>query len=53
MSDLAMGLMYGGATLLIMFSGMPIAFALGLVATIFMYFFMPSVSLDTITQNVY
>jgi C4-dicarboxylate transporter DctM subunit len=53
MSDLAMGLMYGGATLLIMFSGMPIAFALGLVATIFMYFFMPAVSLDTITQNVY
>jgi C4-dicarboxylate transporter, DctM subunit len=53
MSDLAMGLMYGGATLLVMFSGMPIAFALGLVATAFMYFFMPAVSLDTITQNVY
>jgi len=53
MSDLAMGLLYGGATLLIMFSGMPIAFALGLVATVFMYFFMPSSSLDTITQNVY
>jgi C4-dicarboxylate transporter, DctM subunit len=53
MSDLALGLMYGGATLLVMFSGMPIAFALGLVATVFMYFFMPTVSLDTITQNVY
>ncbi len=53
MSDLALGLMYGGATLLVMFSGMPIAFALGLVATVFMYLFMPAVSLDTITQNVY
>jgi len=53
MSDLALGLMYGGATLLVMFSGMPIAFALGFVATVFMYFFMPAMSLDTITQNVY
>jgi C4-dicarboxylate transporter, DctM subunit len=52
-SDLALGLMYGGATLLVMFSGMPIAFALGFVATVFMYFFMPAMSLDTITQNVY
>ena len=33
MSDLMLGLMYGGATLLVMFSGMPIAFALGVVAT--------------------
>ena len=53
MSDLAMGLMYGGATLLIMFSGMPIAFALGAVAVLFMAIFMPTASLDTITQNVY
>jgi tripartite ATP-independent transporter DctM subunit len=36
-----------------MFSGMPIAFALGVVATGFMYFFMPASSLDTVTQNVY
>jgi len=36
-----------------MFSGMPIAFALGMVATSFMYFFMPASSLDTISQNVY
>ncbi|GAC1319823.1 MAG: TRAP transporter large permease [Collimonas sp.] len=36
-----------------MCSGMPIAFALGVVATGFMYFFMPASSLDTITQNVY
>ena len=53
MSTAEIGLLYGGATLLIMFSGMPIAFALGLVATAFMVFFMPSAALDTVTQNVY
>jgi C4-dicarboxylate transporter DctM subunit len=53
MSELTLGLMYGAATLVVMFSGMPIAFALGVVATSFMYFFMPSASLDTVTQNVY
>jgi C4-dicarboxylate transporter, DctM subunit len=53
MSDLTMGALYGAVTLVVMFSGMPIAFALGLVATTFMYFFMPASSLDTITQNVY
>ncbi len=53
MSDLTLGAVYGGVTLLVMFSGMPIAFALGVVATCFMYFLMPSSALDTITQNVY
>jgi tripartite ATP-independent transporter DctM subunit len=53
MSELAIGLSYGVATLLVMFSGMPIAFALGTVAVAFMYFFMPASSLDTVTQNVY
>lgn len=53
MSELAIGLLYGGATFLVMFSGMPIAFALGSVAVTFMYFFMPASSLDTVTQNVY
>src|SRR6266852_6053959 len=53
MSVLQIGLLYGGATLLAMFSGMPIAFALGLVATVFMIAFMPVVALDTVTQNVY
>lgn len=50
---LALGLLFTGVTLLVMFSGMPIAFSLGLVATVFMFFFMPKSSLDTITQNVY
>lgn len=53
MSELGIGLSYGVATLLVMFSGMPIAFALGTVAVAFMYFFMPASSLDTVTQNVY
>ena len=53
MSVLSIGLLYGGATLLVMFSGMPIAFALGAVATLFMIAFMPAASVDTIAQNVY
>jgi C4-dicarboxylate transporter DctM subunit len=53
MSALSLGVGYAAATLVVMFSGMPIAFALGMVATVFMYLFMPASSLDTITQNVY
>lgn len=53
MSVGSIGLLYGIATLLVMFAGMPIAFALGAVATIFMIAFMPSGSVDTIAQNVY
>src|SRR5712691_8825477 len=53
MSVLSIGLLYGGATLLVMFSGMPIAFALGAVATLFMLAFMPAASVETIAQNVY
>jgi tripartite ATP-independent transporter DctM subunit len=53
MTVLEIGAIYGGVTLLVMFSGMPIAFALGLVATTFMILFMPHAALDTVTQNVY
>jgi tripartite ATP-independent transporter DctM subunit len=53
MTTATIGLLYGGATLIAMFAGMPIAFALGLVATVFMIVFMPASSVDTITQNVY
>jgi tripartite ATP-independent transporter DctM subunit len=53
MTTLQIGLLYGGATLLILFSGMPIAFALGAVATVFMMIFMPHASLDSVAQNVY
>ena len=53
MTTATIGLLYGGATLLVMISGMPIAFALGGVAVAFMLIFMPAASLDTVTQNVY
>lgn len=53
MDTLQIGLAYGGATLVALFSGMPIAFALGGVATVFMLLFMPAASLDTVAQNVY
>ena len=53
MSVAALGVLFGVVTLIVMFSGMPIAFALGFVALAFMYFFMPASSLDTVTQNVY
>ena len=53
MSVGAIGALYGLGTLLFMFSGMPIAFALGSIAVIFMFMFMPGSSLDTVTLNVY
>ena len=53
MSMLALGLLFGAVTLVVMFSGMPISFALGFVAVLFMALFMPVSSLDTVTQNVY
>ena len=53
MTVLGIGISYGLATLVAMFSGMPIAFALGAVAVVFMGIYMPTASLDTVTQNVY
>src|SRR5476651_795270 len=53
MTVLGIGISYGLATLVAMFSGVPIAFALGAVAVVFMGIYMPSASLDTVTQNVY
>src|SRR5438128_931380 len=53
MSVLSLGLLFGGVTLVVMFSGMPISFSLGFVALLFMVVFMPASSLDTVTQNVY
>jgi tripartite ATP-independent transporter DctM subunit len=53
MSGASIGIAFGLITLLVMFSGMPIAFGLGAVAVGFMYFFMPASALDTVTQNVY
>jgi C4-dicarboxylate transporter DctM subunit len=47
------GTAYGVATLLLMFTGMPIAFALGSTAILFMLALMPAAALDVVTQNVY
>ncbi len=52
-SPTTIGIAYCAATLVVMFSGIPIAFALGVVATTFMILFMPRASVDTIAQNVY
>jgi TRAP-type mannitol/chloroaromatic compound transport system permease large subunit len=53
MTTLLIGILFIAATLLVMFSGMPIAFGLGGVALVFMASFMPAASLDTVAQNVY
>jgi len=53
MTALTLGLLFGAVTLIVMFSGTPIAFALGSVAVLFMYGFMPASALDTVAQNVY
>ena len=53
MSMLTLGMLFGVVTLLFMFSGAPISFALGSVAVLFMAIFMPASSLNTVTQNVY
>ena len=50
---LVLGLLFGAVTLIFMFSGAPISFALGGVAVLFMFLFMPASALDTVTQNVY
>lgn len=52
-SQSTVGILYCVVTLLAMFSGLPIAFALGIVALSFMLVFMPSASVHTIAQNFY
>ncbi|MDO9203548.1 MAG: TRAP transporter large permease [Hydrogenophaga sp.] len=53
MSVAQMGLMYGLATFVFLFSGMPIAFALGSVAVLLMYFFMPAPQLSIIAETIF
>jgi len=47
------GLLYGGVTLLLLFSGMPIAFALGLSALGFMAVFMPAPMLQSVAETIF
>ncbi len=53
MGVLEIGLLYVIATFALLFSGMPIAFALGTVALVFMFFFMPPVNLSIIAETIY
>jgi len=53
MSPQTIGLLYAGVTLLLLFSGMPIAFALGLSALGFMAAFMPAQMLQSVAETIY
>ncbi len=53
MGTLELGLLYLGVTLILLFSGMPIAFALGASALGFMYFFMPRMNLELLAETLY
>ncbi|MBK7647212.1 MAG: TRAP transporter large permease [Betaproteobacteria bacterium] len=53
MSVGTLGMLYAAATFLFLFSGMPIAFAVGSVALIFMYFFIPVAQLSIIAETIF
>ena len=53
MGVLETGIHYGIATFALLFSGMPIAFAVGTVALVFMYLFMPAINLDQVAETIY
>jgi tripartite ATP-independent transporter DctM subunit len=53
MDTQVIGLLYAGVTLLLLFSGMPIAFALGLSALGFMAVFMPPPMLHSVAETIF
>lgn len=53
MDTSTIGLLYGGITLLLLFSGMPIAFALGLSALGFITVFMPPPMIHSVAETIY
>src|SRR5665647_2593576 len=53
MDTSTIGLLYGGITLLLLFSGMPIAFALGLSALGFIAVFMPAPMIHSVAETIY
>jgi len=53
MNTLEIGILYTVATVLIMFSGVPIAFAVGIVALIFMFIFMPFSQVLIVAESIY
>ncbi len=53
MGVLEIGILYAIATFVLLFSGMPIAFAVGTVALVFMYVFMPPINLGQVAETIY
>ncbi|MDQ6679842.1 MAG: TRAP transporter large permease [Pseudomonadota bacterium] len=53
MSVVQLGALYAVATFAVLFSGMPIAFGIGSVALVFMYFFMPAAQLSIVAETIY
>ncbi|MEY4730726.1 MAG: hypothetical protein RL020_1884 [Pseudomonadota bacterium] len=53
MTTLQIGLLYAATTFLFLFSGMPIAFAVGSVALIFMFIFMPASNVAIVAETIY
>src|SRR5512132_3505022 len=53
MSPLGLGVAYGIGTFVLLFSGMPIAFALGGIALVFMLLFMPHLNLEIVPDIIY
>jgi C4-dicarboxylate transporter DctM subunit len=53
MGPLEIGLLYAGTTLIMLFSGMSIAFALGATALGFMYIFMPHMNLEIVAETLF
>ncbi|MBL0077322.1 MAG: TRAP transporter large permease [Rhodocyclaceae bacterium] len=53
MSTLQIGLMFGAATFIALFSGMPIAFAVGGVALVFMLLYMPAATVSLVAETLY
>lgn len=53
MSELTDGLLFVIGTLILLLSGMPVAFALGVISVLFMLFVMPSALIVTLPQTLY
>jgi C4-dicarboxylate transporter, DctM subunit len=53
MGVLEIGILFAIATFVLLFSGIPIAFAVGTVALAFMFFFMPAVQIQIVAETIY
>ena len=53
MSEHELGIFFVGTTLVLLFSGMPVAFALGTVSVSFMLGFMPPANIQGLADTLY